>query len=174
MPAVAIVTGIGVYETLRLLTAPALAPGRPWVARYVPLAFLGAFLPIMLFFNTVRFWVEAPANMPTSIESVIARAVFSDECKDRASATVVISPEPAPLLEPLFRSYDLGGHAPLLIRFDDAIQNSQFDPNACFVLSHLFDERAETLRATLAREYPQKPSEILRDASGLREVLVYR
>lgn len=174
MPAVAIATGIGVWETLRLLAAPALAPRQPWAARYAPLAFLGAFLPIMLFFNAERFWVDTPANMPTSIESVIARAVFSDECKDRASPTVVLSPEPGPLLEPLFRSYDLGGHAPLLIRFDDAIQNTQFDPNACFVLANLFDDRATTLRATLAREYPQKPSEILHDASGLREVLVYR
>jgi hypothetical protein len=173
IPVAAIVTGIGVYETLRLLTVPALSSWQPRVARFLPVAFFAAFLPIMVFFNVVRFWVITPANTPTSIESVIARAVFWDECADRAAATVVLSPEPAPVLEPLFGSYNMGDDAPVLVRFDDALQNSQFDPTACFVLSHLFDERANTLRTTLAQQYPEKQTKILQDKAHLREVLVY-
>lgn len=150
------------------------APAPTWVARYGPALFLAGLLPLILVLNSIRFWVETPESTATSVESVIARAVFSSECSGPGRQTVVIAPEPVPLLTPLFRSYDLGDRAPLLVSFEDAMQNSDFDASQCFVLSNLSDPRAESIQSTLNSKYPQKQTEILSDSSGLREVLIYR
>jgi hypothetical protein len=175
MPAVAVVTGIGVYDMLRLLAATSLAPpGVSWAQRHAPAFVLGALLPVMLVFNSLRFWVDTPNNTPTSVESVVARAVFSDQCERRAKPTVVISIEPVPLLMPLFQSYKLDpGEAPVLLSFRQALERPALDPDACFVLSHITEPDAQTIRSWLAESYPAKEPVTLRDLSGVREVLVY-
>lgn len=170
MPPVAIMAGIGVYEALRRLAA---APAPAWAARYAPALCLAALLPTILVLNSIRFWVETPGSVPTYVDSVIVRAVFSSECSGPHRRSVVIAPEPVPLLRPLFHSYDLGDRTPILVSFKDALQSSDFDPTWCFVLSNLSDPRAQTIQGILSAKYPQKETEILNDYSGLREVLVF-
>lgn len=170
LPPAAILVGIGVHEAFRRLSD--VMP--PRTAQYTAALSLAALLPTILVLNSIRFWVETPRSAPTTFESVVARAVFSSECSGPHRRAVVIAPEPAPLLEPLFSSYDMGDRTPILVSFSDVLQHSDFDPSQCFVLSGLYDSRAESIRGLLSAKYPQKEASILKDYSGQREILVFR
>lgn len=170
MPAVAIVVGIGAYEAFRHVAA--LSPAK--AARYVMPVCLAGLLPTVLVLNSLRFWVETPGSTPTSVESVVARAAFSSECNDAGGRTVVIAPEPVPVLEPLFRSYNLGDRSPLLLRFEEALQRPSLGTSGCLILAGLHDQRAQILQSRIKTQYPERSEYALQDYSGQRQVLVYR
>ncbi len=116
MPPMAALAGIGID---RLIAAAGWPAQRPSFERIVGVAAFAALAPLVFIINGQHFFIYSARHNPTTPETVVVRELTAKDCRQQPLRDIAYAPNPASLLNGLWRFFGMKNVPPLQIAFDD-------------------------------------------------------